>query len=60
MKSELSEFVHEHMTRVRDVPIIFRQGLLGYFGEEAVRLVLLTVASQQQKSAGESLLGRIE
>jgi hypothetical protein len=59
-ESELSKFVHEKIdpgTRCADH---LRQRFLRHFGEYSVGLVFLTVTGQQQKSAREPLLARVE
>jgi hypothetical protein len=38
----------------------FRQCFLRYLGDQCLRLVVLSVASQQKKSASEPFLGRIK
>ena len=59
-EAQLLEFVHEQIDPRARCANHLRQRFLRYFGEDSMRLFLLAVSGQQQKSAREPLLGRVE
>ena len=59
-EAEFLEFVHEKIHSRPRGANHFRQCFLRYLGDQCLRLVVLSVASQQKKSASEPFLGRIK
>ena len=59
-EAECPEFIHEKVDPGARCANHFRQHLLRYFGKQLLWLGFLAVASEQQKSAGQSFLARIE
>ena len=59
-EAEFPEFIHEEIDSGARCPDHFRQSLLRYCGKHLLRLVLLAVASEQQKSPSQPFLARIE
>ena len=59
-EAHFPEFIHEEIDSGARRPDHFRQHFLRYFGDYFLRLIVLAIASQQQKSAGESFLARIK
>jgi len=59
-EAQFLEFVHEEIDSGACCTDHFRQSLLRYCGEHFLRLVLLTIASEQQKSTGQPFLAGIE
>src|ERR1700722_5897998 len=49
-EAQSPEFVHEEINSGPGRPNDFRQSLLRYLGHHFLRLVLITIASEQQKS----------
>jgi hypothetical protein len=59
-KAQFLEFIHEEVYSGARCANHLGQSLLGYFGDHFLRLVLLAVASEQKKSAGQPFFARIE
>src|ERR1700691_2501463 len=59
-ESQFLEFVHEQIDSGSRRTNDLRQHLLRYFGKRFLRLSGRTVAREQQQSAREALLGRVE
>ena len=59
-EAEFLEFVHEEIHPRSRGADHFRECFLGYPGEKFLRLILLSVAGKQQKSAREPFLSRVE
>ena len=57
---QFPEFVHEKVDSGARCANHFRQHLLGNFGKHLFWLGFLAIPSEQQKSAGEPFLARIE
>ena len=59
-ETELPEFVHEKIDSGACGPNHFRQHLLRHIRNHFLRLVLLAILSEQQKSAGQPLFAGIK
>src|SRR6202049_375371 len=59
-KAQFLEFVHEEIDASACGTNNFRQSLLRYFGNHFLRLVLLAILSEQQKSARQALFAGVE
>ena len=59
-ETKLLEFIHEEIHPRSRGADHFRERFLGYLGDKFVRLVILSITSQQEESASEPFLGRIE
>jgi hypothetical protein len=59
-EAQFLEFIHEEINPRPRCPNHFRQRLLRYFGKHFLGLVLLAIASEQQKSAGQPFLAGIK
>ena len=59
-EAQFLEFIHLKIDPGASCPDHFRQRLLRYFGKHFLRLVLLAIASEQQKSAGQSLFAGVK
>src|ERR1700675_1085398 len=59
-EAQFPDFVHEKVDSGARCANHFRQSLLRYFGDHYLRLGLLAIASEQQKSPSQPFLARIE
>src|SRR5271169_3992934 len=59
-EAQFLEFVHEKIDTGARCPDHLRQSLLRYFWKLCLRLVLLAILSEQQKSTGEPFLAGVK
>ena len=59
-EAQFLEFAHEKIDPGARSPDHLSQSLLRYFGKPLLRLVLLAISSEQQKSAGQPFLAGVK